>query len=134
MATKNLEYYMRLPYTINLKRITDDVIPPYWVARVAELPHCMTHGATPEEAIQDIEDAQREWLNSNLERGLQIPEPATYSGQFHLRMTHSLHETLSLLAHNEGVSLNQYIVMTLSRATGKTSDHNIKRAAPVKPG
>ncbi|MBI2957406.1 MAG: toxin-antitoxin system HicB family antitoxin, partial [Chloroflexi bacterium] len=43
MAKKGLEYYVRLPYTVTLKRGAGDG-KEYWVARVVELPHCMTHG------------------------------------------------------------------------------------------
>ncbi len=35
---KDLEYYSKLPYTIILEQC-DDGKGPYWVARVAELPH-----------------------------------------------------------------------------------------------
>jgi len=54
-----------LSYTITLKRGISDG-KEYWVVRVVELPHCVTHGTTPEEALKDIEDAKREWLKSNL--------------------------------------------------------------------
>ena len=117
MAEKNLDYYMGLPYTVTVKRGMDDS-PEYWIARVIELPHCMTHGATPEEAVTDIEDAKREWLKSNLERGLTIPEPAKATGQFHLRLPPSLHEALVLKAESEGVSINQFMITALARAVG----------------
>jgi predicted RNase H-like HicB family nuclease len=66
MVTKNIEYYLRLSYTTTIKRGEGN---GYWVARVVELPHCMTHGHTAEEALEDLEDAKREWLESNL-RGI----------------------------------------------------------------
>ncbi len=117
MANKDLEYYLSLPYTITLKRGTGDG-EQYWVARVVELPHCMTHGATPEEALRDIEDAKREWVKSNLEAGLPIPEPARFTGQYHLRMPPSLHEALVLKSESEDVSLNQFMITALARAVG----------------
>ena len=117
MANKDLEYYLGLPYTITLKRGTGDG-GEYWIARVLELPHCMTHGATPEEALRDIEDAKREWLKSNLEAGLPIPEPAKFTGQYHLRMPPSLHEALTLKSESEDVSLNQFIITALARSVG----------------
>jgi antitoxin HicB len=106
MANKSLEYYLSLPYTIALKRGAD-AGKEYWIARVVELPHCMTHGATPEEALKDIEDAKREWLKSNFE-----------DGQYHLRMPPSLHEALALKSESEDVSLNQFMVTALARAVG----------------
>jgi predicted RNase H-like HicB family nuclease len=74
MIKKDLEYYMKLPYTITVKRGVGEK-EEYWIARVVELPHCVTHGASPEEAAKDIEDAKKEWLQSNLEDGLPVPEP-----------------------------------------------------------
>ncbi len=117
MANKDLEYYMRLPYTITLKRSAGDG-EEYWVARVVELPHCMTHGATPEEALRDVDDAKREWLKSNIEDGLPIPEPARFTGQYHFRMPPSLHEALVLKSKSEDVSLNQFMIAALARAVG----------------
>ncbi len=117
MANKDLGYYLSLPYTVTIKRGTGDGAE-YWIARVLELPHCMTHGATPEEALRDIEDAKREWLKSNLEAGLPIPEPAKFTGQYHLRMPPSLHEALVLKSESEDVSLNQFIITALARAVG----------------
>jgi predicted RNase H-like HicB family nuclease len=117
MSKKDLEYYLHLPYTITLKR-GESTEANYWIARVVELPHCMTHGATPEEALADIEDAKREWIESNLEDGLPVPEPPKYTGQYHLRMPPSLHEALTLKSESEEVSLNQYMVTALARAVG----------------
>src|SRR3990170_9111798 len=71
---KDLEYYANLPYTILVEQ-WDNGKGQYWVARVAELPHCLIHGDTPEEAVKEIEDAKSEWLKSNLKAGLPIPEP-----------------------------------------------------------
>jgi len=115
---KDINYYMSLPYTITLKRGTQEG-KKYWVARVLELPHCMTHAATYEEAICDIEDAKKEWLTTNIDNGLDIPEPPKYTGQYHLRMPPSLQETLSKLADAEGVSINQYMVTALARCAGR---------------
>jgi antitoxin HicB len=127
MASKNLEYYLELPYTITLKRGTGEE-GKYWVARVLELPHCMTHGSTPEEALRDIEDAKREWLQSNLEDGLSIPEPTRYSGQYHLRMSPSLHEALVLKSNSEDISLNQFMITALARAVGQDKPQKPKAA------
>ncbi len=125
MSKKDLDYYLHLPYTITLKRNDDQ--GTYWVARILELPHCMTHGATPEEALADLEDAKKEWIESNLEDGLPVPEPTRYTGQYHLRMSPSLHEALTLKSENEDVSLNQYIVTALARAVGYSEPKLKKR-------
>lgn len=118
MVEKDLKYYAKLPYTIILARHDDQ--GTYWVARVAELPHCLIHGDTPEEAIKEIEEVKMDWIQSNLEDGLPIPEPTStkYSGEIRVRMPPSLHQLLAQRASNEGVSLNQYMVAGLARAVG----------------
>ena len=128
---KDLEYYTRLPYTITVKQGSGDEAE-YWIARVLELPHCMTHGATPEEALRDIEDAKREWLKSNLEADLPIPEPTKFTGQYHLRMPPSLHEALALKSKSEDVSLNQFIITALARAVGYAEPRKKREVASKK--
>lgn len=41
-------------------------------------------------------------------------------GRFTLRLPKTLHDELELRAHNEGVSLNQYIVYALTRQVAST--------------
>jgi antitoxin HicB len=131
VASKELKHYMSLPYTITLKRGSGDG-EEYWVARVVELPHCLTHGATPEEALKDIEDAKREWLKSNLEDGLPIPEPTKFTGQYHLRMPPSLHEALALKSESEDVSLNQFMITALARAVGYAEPSRKRKVSAKK--
>ena len=116
---KSLEYYEKLPYHIILEP-WDDGQGVYWVARVAEFPHCLIHGDTPEEAIREIEEVKRDWIKSNLERGLKIPEPISrkYSGQISLRIPPSLHKLLSDIAAVQEVSLNQFMATALAREAG----------------
>ncbi len=116
---KDFKYYAGLPYTIILEQWKDNT-GQYWVARVAELPHCLIHGDTPEEALKEIEEVKLDWIKSNLEDGLPIPEPTEhkYSGQIRLRMPPSLHQSLAHRASIENVSLNQYMVAALARASG----------------
>ena len=118
MVVKDLEYYKKLPYTIILERHDDQ--GTYWVARVAELPHCLIHGNTPEEAVKEIEELKLDWIQSNLEDGLPVPEPTStkYSGEIRVRMPPSLHQLLAQRASNEVVSLNQYMVAGLARSVG----------------
>jgi len=128
---KGLEYYEKLPYHIILEP-WDDEQGVYWVARVAELPHCLIHGDTPEEAIREIEEVKRDWIKSNLERGLKIPEPISrkYSGQISLRIPPSLHKLLSDIATVQEVSLNQFMTTALAREAGfhlETTESKVTR-------
>ena len=125
---KELEYYSKLPYTIILE-VWDDGNGEYYVARVAELPHCIIHGDTPQEAIAEIEEVKLDWIKSNLERGLRIPEPISHkhSGQIRLRIPPSLHKVLADRANIEGISLNQYMTAALASSVGlQYSKHTVK--------
>ena len=127
---KNAEYYRGLPYTIELWRTPDE---GGWVVQVKELPGCVSKGETAEEAIAMIQDAMQGWLEVALEMGDAIPEPRPeeeYSGKFVVRVPRSLHRKLVEMADREGVSLNQYINVTLAHATGQPAQATSKREAP----
>ncbi len=69
--TKTLDYYLSLPYTI-------EVIPSEdggFVARVKELSGCLTQAETWEELEQHIQEAKECWLESALEHQEDIPKP-----------------------------------------------------------
>jgi predicted HicB family RNase H-like nuclease len=127
---KQLEYYANLPYTVILEQ-WDDGKGPYWVARIAELPHCLIHADTPEQATKEILEVKMEWIKSNLERGLPIPEPRPhkYSGQIRLRISPSLHKLLTYRAETEGMSLNQYMATALATSVGITKEPTHLRKA-----
>src|SRR4030042_1547163 len=120
---QGLEHYMKLPSTVRVEQ-WDDGEGPYWGARIAELPHCLIHADTPEEAIKEIQDVKMDWIKSNLERGLRIPEPRPhrYSGQIRLRISPSLHKLLTYRAETEGISLNQYMATVLATSVGTTKE------------
>ena len=46
-----------------------------FVAEVPELPGCVAHGATQEEALANAKEAERLWLDTAKEFGDPIPEP-----------------------------------------------------------
>lgn len=120
---KKLEYYAKLPYTVIVEQWDEDK-GPYWVARIAELPHCLIHADTPEQAVKEIQEVKIDWIESNLKRGLAIPEPRShkYSGQIRLRISPSLHKLLTYRAESEGMSLNQYMSTTLAMSVGITKE------------
>lgn len=67
----------------------------------------MSDGETPEEALANLDDAKKCWIETNLELGHPVPEPGldNFSGQLRLRMPRSLHRALSEKAKDERVSL-----------------------------
>ena len=50
-----------------------------YIASVPELQGCMAHGETKEEALKEIEIAKELWIETALEDGLPIPEPALFT-------------------------------------------------------
>lgn len=46
-----------------------------FIVEVPELPGCMADGITVEDAIKNSEVAIEEWIQTTLERGLEVPEP-----------------------------------------------------------
>ena len=46
-----------------------------FIAEVPELPGCMAHGATPDEALANVKDAIELWISTAKEFGDPIPEP-----------------------------------------------------------
>jgi antitoxin HicB len=115
---KTVEYYMNLPYTIEMRQEPEGG----WFVRVKELRGCMSDGDTPEEAATMIQEAMELWLEVALEDGVPIPEPrpeSDYSGKFVVRVPRSLHRELVETAEQEGVSLNQYINVTLAQSIGR---------------
>ena len=118
MKSKNLNYFLGLPYTI---RIHKDEFEGYF-AMVEELKGCMTQGETYQEAAANILDALKVWLQAAIENGNKIPEPektADFSGKFVLRIPRTLHRELAINAKKEKVSLNQYIIYMIAGANNK---------------
>lgn len=71
MMKKTLEYYLSLPYAIEL--IPDE--DGYWFAQIPLLRGCMTQGTSREQALIMLDDAKRLWLETALDENIPIPEP-----------------------------------------------------------
>lgn len=83
-----------------------------------DLPGCMADGATVEDAIQEAVDAERSYLATIKELGI---EAAPASGKFVLRVPKSLHARLAAKAKGEGVSMNTLAVTILAESMGPRS-------------
>jgi antitoxin HicB len=115
---KTLSDYLRLPYSLILRRDEDGDV----VAQVDELPGCVAHGATDVEALELLKEIQREWITDALERGQNVPVPSDPdelpSGKWVQRVPRSLHARLVRRADEEGVSLNHLVTSMLSEFLG----------------
>ena len=136
-SSKYLQYYLALPYSIELTRSEDG-----WFAEVAELPGCMTQGESAAEAVEMAQDAMAAWIEVALQDGRAVPEPRPaeeYSGKFVLRVPRSLHRDLARAAKREGVSLNQLALAALARAIGsgvpgaEKQQAALRAASPAAP-
>jgi predicted RNase H-like HicB family nuclease len=127
---KPLEYYFGLKYPVILEAAPEG---GYFV-QIEDLHGCYSQGDTVEEALEMIEESRRLWLESAYEDGIDIPLPKDleqYSGKFFIRAPKSLHRKLDQAAKKEGVSLNQYLVSTLSMAVGRNEANQQKTGAAI---
>jgi antitoxin HicB len=134
MATRTIDDYLALPYTVEVFRDSnkDD---PGWAARVVELPGCLTQADTFAELGEMIEDAMRGWLTVAVAEGLEIPVPhpsETYSGKFVVRVPRSLHRQLAEAAERDNVSLNAFVTTALAKAIGAAEAPPTARKQPAK--
>lgn len=135
MTKKDIEYYMSLPYRVEIYPEPDG---SGYTAVIQELPGCMTCADTLEDIWSMIEEAKRGWLEISLEDGDYIPEPAPvevveYSGKFVVRLPTSLHQQIAKRAKQENTSLNQLVVMLLADSMGRWSVQPRTGAVPSRP-
>ena len=113
-SRNSLAHYLALEYPFNV--ITDP--DGGYVAVYPDLPGCMTQAENLEELFAMAKDARETWIESEYERGNEIPLPSypeEHSGKFNVRIPKSLHRALAEAAEREEVSLNQYVLTILAR-------------------
>ena len=130
MATKPLEYYINLEYPLNLIADPDGG----YVVVFPDLPGCLTQGDTPEEAIAMAKEARELWLECEYDtdpNNIPMPSyPIDYSGKLNLRIPKLLHQLLIDAAERDGVTLDQYATMLLTR--GEAEDRTLLQAAQAR--
>lgn len=86
-----------------------------FIARAPDLPGCMADGETPEEAMNELKGAIKEWLFAANEMNREIPKPqkyideSEYSGRLVLRMPKSTHKIVAESSEKDGCSINSFI-------------------------
>jgi predicted RNase H-like HicB family nuclease len=109
-----LDHYLGLHYRIEL--VEDEGA---WVASNPDLPGCASFGPNPGDAVRNLTEIRRLWLEGQIASGNKIPEPSVderYSGKFVLRIPKSLHRLAEMRARHEGVSLNALVTNVLAGA------------------
>jgi predicted RNase H-like HicB family nuclease len=92
-----------------------------YTAEILEFPGCISEGRTADEAVQNLNDAAKSWVEASLEDGREIPSPASnydHSGKVALRMPRSLHRQAAQMAERNSSSLNQYLVAAVAEQVG----------------
>lgn len=124
--------YEQVEYPLSLYK-EYDVHGTYWVAEHPDLPGCMTHGNTKEEAMANLNDAKGGWIFTALSHGMSIPKPGTKSeiedcsGRILLRLPKELHYRLLQKATEDNTSLNQELLFLISTAIGPINSSRNKR-------
>lgn len=96
----------------------------FWVADSKILKGCTGQGESSEEAIRELEENEREWLETAKEYGIEIPpqtakKEKSYSGKISLRISPYVHEQAAKAAEELEISLNQFIGNAIIEYTGK---------------
>lgn len=66
---------MHLTYPIIIEPLSQEDGGGF-LARVPDLPGCMSDGETPEEAVTNVQDAIAAWLEAAAEHGRRVPAPS----------------------------------------------------------
>lgn len=112
-----IESYLKAPYA----RILMPESGRGFTAEILEFPGCVAQGSTSSEALANLEDAARGWIEAGLDQGQEIPPPTTnqgFSGRVALRLPRGLHRQAVRYAERDGTSLNQFLVSAIAARMG----------------
>ena len=114
---KYIDQYLQKPYA----RILIPNEDGSYTSEILEFPGCISQGNTSQEAMENLEEAVKNWLQANLEAGRDIPSPCNdyhHSGRILIRCSKSLHQQAARMAAREGCSLNQWVVTSMAVRVG----------------
>jgi antitoxin HicB len=131
-SRKQLLEYMKLPYTIVLRRDDEGDV----IAKIKEFDGCIADGQDEMEALGNLERVKEMWIEACLSGGRPVPLPEEESdlpsGKWLQRVPRSLHKKAVDRAEAEGVSLNQYVTSVLADAIGQRLGVGSKPAPNVE--
>lgn len=107
--TKNLEYYLNLPYSYSINWSDADKC---YLGSIAEIEQNMTCGETPEEVMSNLKEALKAYIQTSLDNNFAIPEPISldkYKGKITYRTTQTKHYYIVKFANDLGISVNALI-------------------------
>ena len=91
-----------------------------YIAVVPDLPGCNAWGKTEVDAIREARNAIAAWVKAAKSMKRAIPAPSkpaeemANSGKFLMRVPKRLHAEMAKSAKSQGVSLNQYVLYSLT--------------------
>lgn len=74
-----------LKYTMIIEPIPSEEGGGY-MALFPDLPGCMSDGETPAEAVVNAQDALECWIEAQVERGSQVPEPNSHQAEILVKL------------------------------------------------
>jgi len=115
----SVDKYLNMPYKRSIYP-TGDVGKTAFFAEVSDFEGCYAEGETYVDAYEALTREMEIYIALCLKEGKEPPPPKVpnkFSGKILVRMPTSLHCKLTLAAKEENVSVNQFIVSTLSAST-----------------
>lgn len=102
----------------------------YWVCEFPDLSGCIGTGETQLEAVKDALEASELWLAVYYEDNGKYPPVSdvyanTYSGNFSVRTSPTMHRNLVIRAAEEKVSMNALVNSFLAEALGSKQEPTI---------
>ncbi len=110
--TKDLDYYLNLPWTYTIKQEVEENNKKMYVIRVNELPGVATDAPTLHEAAHCIKEALTLFFQMSLDAGDEIPEPPlakNFAGNIAYRTTPERHSIIAREARKRNMSLSQIL-------------------------
>jgi antitoxin HicB len=124
----SLDFYLAQPYPYT---VLPDAEDGGFVIVFPDLPGCLSQAESADEIAPMADEARRLWIETEYERGHDIPLPTGvggYSGKFVVRLPKSLHRSLAESAEREGVSLNAWVTTLLAGgAAARAIDERLAR-------
>lgn len=117
--SKSATEYLKKPYARSVIPDSDGTFR----GEIPEFPGCIATGDDPAEALANLEEVARSWLESVLAKGMRVPEPLesdeAFSGKLVVRLPRSLHRKAAHQAARDGVSLNSFIATSVALQVGE---------------
>ncbi len=123
MKTKTANDYLKEPYGRLLIQDEDGT----YSAEILEFSGCFSQGETADEAMVNLDEAAKNWIEETIKLGKTIPEPMASNelgGKFALRLPRGLHKKAVLMSEREGVSLNTFFVDAIAERVGAHNFYN----------